>query len=180
MSRLPDPKELALTMLPGGELVWSPRSPSSFRRPEDARRWNSNFAGKPAGSVNSEGYVLIGLTVDGRRRAIKRSHIVWALTRGSWPDAQIDHINGVRADDRPENLRRAEAGENVRNSNFSRGASGVRGVYKSRDGWASSICLDGERHFLGEFVRVDEAASAYERASKLLHAEFSPHMRPGQ
>ena len=35
-----------------------------------------------------------------------RAHrVIWALVHGEWPEGQIDHINGVRDDNRLENLR---------------------------------------------------------------------------
>jgi HNH endonuclease len=168
---------LQLVDVRDGRVFWLERSPSQFRRPVDCQRWNSNFAGAEAGSVNSDGYCVVGLTHSGRRLAVKRSHIIWAAATGAWPDGIIDHANGVRDDDRMNNLRPASVSENVRNTAPAQGRSGVRGVYKSRRGWSSMISTDGGRVYLGEFATIDEAGEAYKAAAGEEHRQFAYHNR---
>ena len=38
--------------------------------------------------------------------------LIWFMHYGTWPKGQIDHINGIKDDNRIENLREATASEN--------------------------------------------------------------------
>jgi hypothetical protein len=79
---------------------------------------------RPAGS-NVEGYLQIGLS--GR---IYRAHrIALFLHNGSWPSSQLDHINGIRTDNRPENLRIVTQQENCRNRRPQKNASQYSNIY---------------------------------------------------
>ena len=64
--------------------------------------------GVVAGCKSSDDYWQIGL--EGKR--YRRGRIVWLYFKGSFPDGHIDHINGIKTDDRIENLRIATIGEN--------------------------------------------------------------------
>ncbi|MCH6546434.1 MAG: HNH endonuclease, partial [Deltaproteobacteria bacterium] len=62
---------------------------------------------------------------------------VFYLSHGYLPE-QIDHINGIRSDNRIDNLRGANDCTNAYNRGLqSNNTSGVKGVcwYKSRDKW---------------------------------------------
>jgi hypothetical protein len=109
-----------------GELTWEKRDVSFFSDEASARRWNTKWAGKSAfTSRNMHGYAfggVLGVKLQAHR-------VVWALRYGAWPNGQIDHINGVRDDNRIFNLRDVTASENQKNQGRSkRNTSGVSGV----------------------------------------------------
>ncbi len=89
--------------------------------------------------------------------------------------AYIDHINGVRDDNRLENLRMADSLQN----NFNRGTqrrdkSGFKGVCikKGSKRWVAQITIDGKRKHLGLFDTAEEAAAAYDAVAKQIHGAF--------
>jgi hypothetical protein len=84
------------------------------------------------------------------------------LMTGSWPEADIDHINRDRADNRWENLRPATRGENLRNAKTRRHSrTGVKGVAAHGLRFAAYIRLEGKKKHLGVFDTADEAHAAY-------------------
>src|SRR4029450_2313606 len=83
-------------------------------------------SGSVAGNVNCvDGYCYIG--VDARRYHAHR--LAWLYIKGAWPNDQIDHINGNKADNRFANLRQATHSQNQANGGrYSNNASGYNGV----------------------------------------------------
>lgn len=82
---------------------------------------------KPVGYLNDRGRLTTG--IDGK---IYLNHVLcFCLYYGRWPniDMHIDHINGVKTDNRKENLREVTRSENTLNSNKSRGKSGYRNIF---------------------------------------------------
>lgn len=124
--------------------------------------------GQKAGSDDGDGY----LQVRYRGRTYKAHRIVWLIHKGEMPVAMIDHINGIRSDNRIENLREANATANAQNR---RGASsdnksGLLGVSPYRNKWAAQIMTRGCLHRIGLFGTPEEAHSAYLKAKSELHA----------
>lgn len=67
-----------------------------------------------AGSMNDQGYVIIRIN-NIRYRAHR---LAWLYVYGHFPINEIDHINGVRSDNRIENLRDAIAARKNAETNF--------------------------------------------------------------
>jgi hypothetical protein len=129
--------------------------------------------GAEAGCLNDYGYMRVRF----RGVSYMTHRIVWLLVHGQWPEDQIDHINGVRADNRPENLRRATAAENQQNLKVRKdNTSGFPGVRRSKSKWQAIIARGGERYHLGNFDTPEQAAAAYARAKAELHP-FQPIAR---
>lgn len=123
-------------------------------------------AGHEAGRKHSSGYRRVNLY--GREYAAH--HLIWALEKGVLP-TELDHINGVRDDNRIENLRHVTRMENLHNKKMSRAnKSGVTGVYwiwqQSR--WRASIGIDGKVKHLGLFLSFDDAVKARKGAELAL------------
>ena len=81
----------------------------------------------------------------------------------------IDHINGDRADNRPENLRVSSVRENALSFNEMRGGSSrFRGVYwyKPLGKWKSQAMLNGRKTHIGYFDHEEAAAIAFDRRAR--------------
>jgi HNH endonuclease len=127
-----------------GHLYWACKSNHSVN------------VGAHFGYVDSEGYVsgsLCGFQ--------KREHqLVWLLHMGCLPDEDIDHINGVRTDNRIENLRAVSRAVNMQNLKRARkdSGTGVLGVHQSRTGrFIAQARIFGKVHHLGTRDTVEEA-----------------------
>lgn len=140
---------------------------------DDARQSvNAQMAGKIAGCIMPDGYITIGIN----RRYYKAHRLAWLHVNGEWPDVQIDHINGIRSDNRIANLREATVAENKWNSRPSvKNTSGVKGVsLDKRSGkWKVSICVNGAKIHLGYFSDFEQAKHVRLCADKEHFGEFS-------
>lgn len=124
--------------------------------------------GSVAGNTNKTGYVTIGLC----KKIYKAHRLAWLYTYGSWPDGLIDHINGVKSDNRLSNLRVVnETGnsENVRKPN-KRNKSGFMGVIWYQNKWRANITVNKKTKWLGDYATPEEAHAAYLGAKRLHHA----------
>lgn len=101
--------------------------------------------------------------------------IIWLLCYGELPVLEVDHINGVRDDNRLENLRLATRSQNQMNAG-TREVS-VRGTtFIGRLGkWQASIEINGASKYLGVYATRDEANAAYLKAANELHGEYAFH-----
>lgn len=132
--------------------------------------WNNTKSGrdmnKRAGSIEEFGYRSIG--INGKR--YKEHRIVWLITYGELPDKSIDHINGVRDDNRPKNLRLVSTVENAKNQKKpSNNTSGCLGVSwkKNQKRWYATIAVDGKNKHLGSFTSYSEAVDSRKNAEVL-------------
>ena len=124
-----------------------------------------------AGSLTRYGYRSI--MIDGRM--YRASRLAWLYVHGEWPEKIIDHINGVRDDDRIVNLRPANYAENAANRRQAKNcASGYRGVcwHKPRSKWQVRIKIDGKLKHLGTFDHIEEAVAVYDNAATAAFGEF--------
>lgn len=135
-----------------------------------------HIAGSVAGCVcPSKGYIKI--CIDGRTYMAHR--LAWFYLHGAWPTDSLDHVNGIRADNRICNLREATNSENHQNRTCNRNSkSGLLGVswHKSSKTWRASIKAGNKHYHIGHFHCPDMAYAAYQMAKAELHT-FSPMVR---
>lgn len=128
-----------------------------------------------AGSVNSEGYTQItvnGVNYYGHRIAYMLIHSIDILES----EIILDHVDGNKANNRPDNLRLANKSTNAMNrGKQANNSSGFKGVSfrKDRNKWLAKITKDGKAHHLGLFESKEKAALAYRQAAPEIHGEFS-------
>ena len=129
--------------------------------------------GSIVGSYDKDGYLETRLD----REPLKIHRLAWFYVHGVWPDGDIDHKNGIRADNRIDNLRDVTASENQCNRHTGRpNKSGFRGVvYHSKTGrWTSRLMVKGKSYSFGYHDSPQEASVLYEAAAKELKGEFYP------
>jgi len=183
---LPTPATLRklLSYDPGtGLMVWKRRSPemftdgSRYTAEQVCTRWNTRFDGKPAfETATSLGY--FGGRVFGKIYFAHR--VAYAIHHGAWPHGQVDHISGVKTDNRIANLRDVSHSENLRNaaisSNNTSGACGVSwNVATSK--WRAQIRRNREQKHLGTFDNFDDAVAA-RAAAEVKYGYHPNHGRP--
>jgi hypothetical protein len=147
-----------------GKLFWLERSRELFQTDRSHATWNSRYANGEAFTNTIPGGYRTG-TIHNRSY---RAHIVaWAIATGEWPSSEIDHLNGVRDDNRLHNLRLATSGQNKRNCRrYANNTSGYTGVHwePRRKRWIVLIrTKEGKTRQCGSFVDKAEAAAARQR-----------------
>ena len=123
------------------------------------RTANRIQAGDVAGWSTEDGYVRIRIL----GRNYRAHRLAWLIVYGSFPPDQIDHINGVKHDNRISNLRAVTGLENCRNKPLSSSnTSGYMGVsYNKRmRKWVAKIGVSRKLIYLGCFENKEDAIEA--------------------
>lgn len=120
-------------------------------------------------TVAGNGYRYI--TVDLGRYLAHR--MVFLYMTGEWPTGEVDHINGIRTDNRFANLRDVSRRVNSENRWKPQGVtrSGARGVswHDHSRKWRVRINVHGVEHRVGLYDTIEEATAAYVEAKRRLH-----------
>lgn len=120
--------------------------------------------GDISGTVNVNGYRVIRL--DGKDHRAHR--LAWLLVHGDWPKHQIDHINGIKDDNRIANLRDVTPAQNTCNrvKAMTTSGSGLLGVVqnKATGKWMTYITRNKKTKALGTFATKEAAHDVYIKA----------------
>jgi hypothetical protein len=135
-----------------GELIW-------LNCPNMSKKWNTRWAGKSAFTfINTHGYFQGNFDSE-----VYRAHrIIWKMVYGTEPE-MIDHINGVRSDNRLINLRSVNQSINMRNQKLRvDNTSGAIGVYKPAHSkkWVAFVRINGRMRYIGRFAEFADAVAA--------------------
>lgn len=101
--------------------------------------YHERYVGLEAGAIQNNGYVAIRID----NILYKGHRLAFLYMTGEWPMQHVNHINGIRHDNRWDNLEEVL----VR-----KGPSGARGItWKPRDEvWAIEYYKDGKAHRIGQ------------------------------
>lgn len=137
-----------------------------FEYRDGAIYWQKTFDGRAfnkerkAGTMTKAGYRRIVFF----NKSYVTSNIVYYLHTGKWPTLSIDHINGVKDDDRIENLREISQRQNSQNRKEHRQGKLPGVQLRSRllaKGWRAKIQINKKQIYLGYFETEQEAHQAY-------------------
>lgn len=127
-----------------------------------------------ARTLRPDGYIKIFL--NGKSHLAHR--LAWFYVYGTWP-SELDHKNGVRSDNRIENLREATRGQNNGNSlgwaQERRRHKLPRGVYhyaQCPGRYRAQIVVNRKQIHLGCFSSIEAAEKAYKKAAHQHFREF--------
>ena len=127
---------------------------------------NNVNIGDVAGGIDSCGYVRIRV----KRQFYSLHRLAFFYMTGAFPSEHIDHINGIRHDNRWANLRPVMKIENRWNlKKYNSNTSGTVGVswHIRSFRWLAHISKHGKRKHLGRYTDFFEACCARKSAENL-------------
>jgi hypothetical protein len=157
-----------------GLLYHKERPREMFSREKDWKTWNTAWAGKVAGT-KTLGYIQINTC-----GSLYRAHrVIWVMVYGEIPeDAEIDHINGIRDDNRLVNLRLASKSVNMHNLlGISTNTSGYKNIewVEKHKGWVVGIGDNGVSYHFGYYSDLEEAKRVARYARAALCGRYANH-----
>ena len=133
-------------------------------------RANNTKVGDIAGSRNDEGYVVVKVL----SHSYRAHRLAWLHVYGVWPQNPLDHINGIRDDNRIENLRAATHTENLRNAKKRKNTRcALKGVNFNKGRFRAIITVASKRIHLGYYDTEEDAHAAYMAAAEKEFGAFA-------
>ncbi len=136
---------------------------------------NGIVYGKRGGALKKrdrQGYIYLCIS---NKHYGMAHRIIWESVNGPIPNGmQIDHINGVKHDNRIDNLRLCTISQNQMNRRVLQGSVRVKGVTVHKCGkFQAQIKVNGRSIYLGLFLDENEAGNAYACAAKKYFGEYA-------
>lgn len=131
---------------------------------------NTTKAGTEAGGHGANPYRRI--SIKGKRYYMHR--IVWIMQYGCEPTGDIDHINGIKTDNRISNLRdvsHAINQQNVRRARVDNKSTKLLGAHynKLNKSYCAHITVKGNPKHIGVYNTAMEAHEAYLSVKRQIH-----------
>lgn len=140
-----------------GLLYWRERPLHHFNNIKNRNSLNGRYMNKLVNSISVRGYNNVSIN----RKSYGVHRIIWKMVYGEEPNI-IDHINGIKNDNRICNLRNVSQKENARNRAVlnSRNTSGYYGVsfIPTSGKYSSKLYVEGVPLNLGNYNTLEEAA----------------------
>lgn len=98
--------------------------------------------------------------------------LAWLYMTGEWPELHIDHINGIRNDNRFFNLRECDSSQNMMNKTVTSSTSRGVTLAKDKKTWRARIKYYKKEICLGYFKSKEDAINAYKIGASKYFGEF--------
>ena len=121
------------------------------------------------GSKHKNGYIKFLY----KRKTYLLHRVLFFISTGLQPQ-EIDHVNGVKSDNRSSNLRGASRRQNEYNKPVSKESkTGVKGVSLNDSGtYRARVRVNGKRVTLGSFLTIDKAEKEVISFRKSFQGDF--------
>lgn len=132
---------------------------------------NQVKAGDVAGCLGSHGYLQLKIN----NKSYLNHRIVFLMFNGFLPE-YVDHIDGIRTNNKLENLRECTFSQNRCNTKVYRNnKSGIKGINWDREHgkWTARIQFKNKRILVGRFSQLNDAKNAIIERRNSLHGEFA-------
>ena len=121
--------------------------------------------GDIAGKLHHTGYINIKIN----KKEYLAHRLAWLYVKNKWPKNQIDHINGIKDDNKIENLRDVTNRKNISNTHKHRNGKLVGCTLDKRyNKWRAQISINGKRKSLGYYNTELEAYEVYLKFLKII------------
>lgn len=120
----------------------------------------SRFGREITGKSNT-GYIKI----NNNKFELLGHQFAWYCVYGNCDTDHLDHINGIKDDNRISNLRAVNSMQNQWNRNDMKGYFFRKDIQK----YKAQIQVNGKRKFIGHFNTEEEARTAYLQAKEKYH-----------
>lgn len=124
----------------------------------------------PVGCLNSKGYLVTNI----KNKNYFVHRLIWLYVYGEIPKI-VDHINGIKNDNRLVNLRNCTIAESAKNKGlFVNNKTGYKGVSfcNRAKKYQVSCKVNGIKKWLGYFTDPKLASDAYQKYAQLNHGAF--------
>lgn len=156
-----------------GALYWLPRPRSMFKTDGAFKTWNTRYANRRCGGLNTLGYRVSKCN---HNEYFLEHRVIWFLETGIWPDT-IDHIDGDVSNSRFHNLRDVTQTTNTRNAAVSKNSpTGITGIRRKHNHWYARIMVDRKDIHLYSGDSLDDAI----KARKDAEARYGFHPNHGR
>lgn len=128
--------------------------------------------GSEVGSIHNSGYRV--LTLMGKK--LQAHRVIWAIHYNSWPNGEIDHIDGDRLNNKLSNLRVVTRSQNMFNAKTKQNSSsGIKNVQwdNSSQSWRVRVRVNGKRYHVGRFTEIEKAAEAAKEFMLKSHKQYA-------
>lgn len=123
-------------------------------------------------NYDKKGYLISPFNSGKTRSTIKQHRVIMCCSDSS---LQVDHINGIKHDNRKQNLRIVTNQQNHMNKGVSKNnSSGTVGVSfsKHKGKWRAYITLNDKQKSLGYYYKKEDAIKARKEAEILYFGEY--------
>jgi len=158
-----------------GIVTWKERDRKYCYSDQSWKCFNTQHFGNVAGHIDCSGYRIIEIFGS----AYKAHRLAFLYMLGRFPSEDVDHISGVRADNRWSNIREVSGSENSRNSKLSKQSkTGIPGVcwHKGRARYQITICIERKGTHLGRHKDFFEAC-CIRKSAELKYGYHENHGR---